>query len=562
MTEKEDKYAGDEENLTQVRHIIKQLNEDKPSEEQRREVVVRADGSKVVRVTKKRKVLLSAQDKQRVSRRHFLYVVAVVFLALVAMGAFLAYRVAAMSSSVYLAESQTRLQELWGADSVKAEGVGMEGTSFHLTNLVAEFPEPCMIERVEFAGLSANLELGGFLVGKMKAEELKIDRVLLVLRKGATMQMPQQLGESLWDFRRISCQDFTVQYSDGQESPFMLKNAQAYMYYPYASRVSSVVMLNSGVLYIKGWKNVNVKDAKLHVSTSGIEEFSLQGSTDTSSDMAEQRRTSIRFGGRIAAGASMRGPFAVEADNMSLADFTRGRFEDIFTARTVAVSQGKLSDKATISFEAGMDEPVFNGEFHLKNICLSSFPALLAVTEHIEPAKRRLYNPLSVSRGYVVIDAHEDTVSLKLPDDAVVERDLATLRGMITLSNNNELSGELNYGIPMLLARVEYPDGRPDPIFQQSGDWAVLRTRLSGNGNMPADDMGEIEARAVIARRDRPERIPFNELDLDKLTKQVKSGMAPEPASANPFETPAPQGNSSSNPFESAPSPLDSPVPF
>lgn len=562
MTDKDDIYEDEEEGLTQVRHIIKQLNEDKPSKERHREVVVRADGTKVVRVTKKRKVMLSARDKHRASRKRFLLALAAVFVLLVLMVAFMMYRMAAMSSRSYLEESQTRLQQLWGASAVTVEGAGMEGTSFHLTNLVAEFPEPCMIERVELAGIETNLELGGFLSEMLKAEELKIDRALVVLRKGAQMQMPLQQGKDMWDFRRISCQDFTVQYSDGQDSPLMLKNAQAYMYYPHVSHASSVVILKEGVLHIKGWKSVNVRDAKVHVSSAGIDDFSLHGTTDTSSDVAEQRRTSIRFGGKMAAGASMCGPFAVEADNMSLADFTRGRFEDIFTARTVAVSQGKLSDKATICFDAAQNEPVFNGEFHLKNICLSSFPALQAITEHIDPAKRRLYNPLSVPRGYVCLDAHDDAMSLVLPDDGVVERDLATLSGKITLNGNNELSGELDYGIPMLLARAEYPDGRPDPIFQQSGDWAVLRTRLSGKGNMPSDDMPEIEARAVIARRDRPERIPFNELNLDQLTEQVKSGLQPAPAVQNPFEEPAQKQTPSDNPFETNEFLFNSDVPF
>ena len=42
MTEKEDKYAGNDEDMTQVRSIIKRLSEDKPSHERGREVVVRA----------------------------------------------------------------------------------------------------------------------------------------------------------------------------------------------------------------------------------------------------------------------------------------------------------------------------------------------------------------------------------------------------------------------------------------------------------------------------------------------------------------------------------------
>lgn len=562
MTDKDDKYAEEEENLTQVRSIIKQLNEDKPSKERRREVVVRADGTKVVRVTKKRKVMLSARDKRRISRRHLAYAMALVLIGGLAIVAFLFLRMSAMSSSSYLSEKQLELQQSWGASSVVVEGAGIEGTSFHLTKLVAEFPESSMIERVELSGLESSLELSSFFSSVVKSEELKIERALVVLRNGSTMQIPAFQGKELWNFRRMTCADFSVTYADAEAAPVMLRNAQAYMYYPHVSRASSVLIFNSGSLQLKGWKTVNIKEGKVTVSSSGIDDFSIHGTTDTASDVAEQRRTRIAFAGRIAAGSTMAGPYAVETDNMSLAEFTKGRFEHFLTARTVAVSQGRISDKATITLAVETPEPVFNGEFHLKNICLSSFPAMHAITEHIDPSKRRLYNPLTVYRGYVVLDCQDETMSLEIPEDGIVERDLATLRGKITLGADNVLSGELKYGVPMLLARVEYPDGRPDPIFQQQGDWAVLHTRLRGNGNAPDDDMAEVEARASIARRERPARIPFNEMDLDKLTEQMKEG-----GSSTLLEQPASQERTipqhpSGNPFETVEDPFAPNTPF
>ena len=68
MVDNDDKYADDEEDLTQVRSIIKQLNEEKPSQEREREVITRADGTKMVRVTKKRRVMLTSADKRRRNR--------------------------------------------------------------------------------------------------------------------------------------------------------------------------------------------------------------------------------------------------------------------------------------------------------------------------------------------------------------------------------------------------------------------------------------------------------------------------------------------------------------
>lgn len=522
MIDKEDKYADSEEDLTQVRNIIKQLSDEKPSRERHREVVVRADGTKVVRVTKKRKVMMSAREKHGRSRRRFIYLLAGAFVVFVMMVAFLFIRMASMSTSSYLEECQQELQQRWGAASLQIEGAGINGTSLQLSHIVAEFPESSMVERVELGGIEASLDWLSFFTSRIIGDEVKMERALIVLRTGARMKMPLFEGESMWRFNRMDCKDLTVQFAEGEEGPAMLKNTQAYLYYPHAAGMSCVVMLKSGALALKGWKTINITESKAHLSTRGVDDFTLQGTTDSVVDIAEQRRTSIALAGKIASESDFRGPYAVETDNMSLADFTRGRFEEFFTARTRSTSQGRISNRATVTLAGEGKEPEFNGEFHLQNLCLSSFPALMAITEHIEPAKRRFYNPLSLQRGYVVIETQEGTISLDMPEGAVVERDIATLKGKVSVNEANELAGELYYGVPMLLARAEYPDGMPDPIFQQAGDWAVLRTRLRGQGNVPQDDMAEVEARAVQARRERPARIPFSELDIDKLTEQMK----------------------------------------
>ena len=64
---------------------------------------------------------------------------------------------------------------------------------------------------------------------------------------------------------------------------------------------------------------------------------------------------------------------------------------------------------------------------------------------------------------------------------------------------------------------------------------------------MPGDDMAEIEARAEQARASRPARIPFAQIDFEKLGEQLKSsnqgnqegGDNADGATGNPF-----------NPFE------------
>ncbi len=105
----------------------------------------------------------------------------------------------------------------------------------------------------------------------------------------------------------------------------------------------------------------------------------------------------------------------------------------------------------------------------------------------------------------------------------VATRDRMAFRGRIEINAQNELSGTLGYGLPGLLTRAEYTDGLPDPIFEDKGDWTWLSTSLSGFANRPEDNMAEIEARAVEARKSRPERLKFDALDVNKLSEQLKA---------------------------------------
>ena len=568
MVDNDDKYAGDEESLTQVRSIIKQLNEDKPATEKNREVVVRADGTKVVRVTKKRRVMMTAADHRRRNRRQVILVIlGLIAVVALAVGV-LFFRMVGMTGSGFVASSQAELQQRWGASLLQMEGAGVEGTSLRLTSLVAVFPEESMLQRVELNGVEAKLSMMSFFTKVLEGEELKVERVVIQLRPGATMKMPVQNGADLWRFMRVDCKDFSVKFGNaGQEGPVELRNAQAYMYYPQKSHASCVVMLRGGSLAVKNWKTVRIAEGKARVSAAGITDFTISGSTDVATDTVEQRRTSIVFAGKIEESSDFAGPYSVESDNMSLSDFTGGRFSEFLTARTVAVSHGKISDKATIELAGSEnDSPAFRGEWHLKDICLSSFPALMAITEHIEPGKRRLYNPLSLHRGYVVLGAQDGGVSVAMPEGAVLERDLVNLQGKIELSSCNELTGSLDYGVPAVLTRVEYPDGQPDPIFQQGGEWSWLRTQVKGLGNMPGDDMAEIEARAQSARANRPARIPFDQVDINRLSEQMNaapSQAVPAYTPAQAPETDASSSDSSFNPFaEKKEDPFSTSAPF
>ena len=102
MSKHNDKYTIDGDDESQVRNIIRRLNEDRPAQEKSREVVVRADGSKAIRVTKKRKMMMTNEERNRRSRRSFVMILLVGFLVCAAFVVFFMYRMTSMTGSAYL----------------------------------------------------------------------------------------------------------------------------------------------------------------------------------------------------------------------------------------------------------------------------------------------------------------------------------------------------------------------------------------------------------------------------------------------------------------------------
>ncbi len=545
MGKYDDRY-NDGEGETQVRSIINRLNEDHPSKEKMREVVTRPDGTKVIRVTKKRRVLVSEQEKDRRGRHSFMMGMLAAFLGLIGLSVFFAIRMSMMSGPGFVEDSVAELKESWGATDIRVTGQGVDGTSFHISSVVAEFPETSMIQRVELSDVSADLDALSFFSKRLICDRIEVARAEVQLRADArNFDMPRAKGRDLWQMRRVECGDLTVKMGENlQQAPLSLRNTRAYMYYPRPEdRGSCVVVVSGGVMQLGTWKTLYVNEGKFNFSPVAVEEFSISGSTDRPTDSSEANRSQLSFFGRLAQGAAIAGPYTLDTDNMNFADFTAGRFAQFFSARTMGVGQAK--SKAFIMLPTAETEVEFSGDFPLKNICLTGMPAQVMMAGHIEPAKRRYYLPSRVTRGTVALTREGDSLSVELPENSVTERDFISLQGKMTVNAANELSGTLGYGLPALLTHVEYPDGYADPIFTESGDYAWLRVALSGTGNAPTDNSAEVDAKADEARKNRPARIPFDEIDVAKLAEQVSKGSS----SAKPLD-----------PFEqdSAPSSSDS----
>ncbi len=565
-----DKYQDREEKDSQVRNIINRLNADRPALEKSREVITRSDGSKVVRVTKKRKVVMTNEEKSSRSRRGVVYSILAAVCVLTCLVGLFTYKVSLMSGEAYFSEASQKLQQAYGAKSVRLVGARLDGFTLCVDNVLVEFGEDSPLELVEMSGVSGSLATSSFFTGVLKSDELKIERVAVTLRDGVQqLLIPAWQGEELWKFARVCCDDFSIYAASGSNYPYALEHANAYMYFPGKSKDSRILILKGGRLQLRGWKPMDLMEGRLVISPLALENIRLETTTDITREKDAVPASRMLITGRLAQGEALTTPLSVDSENMNFSDFCGEKFTQFLNAKTAMTSADKNKSTVEMVLPIETPKPVFRGIFSLREVRFTFMPAVLTILEHIEPVRRRSYMPLKVSSGRANLEPSENGLTLSFRNEDMQEADLITLRGNIEVNAANELSGTLEYGIPSALTHVEYPDGLADPIFRDDGILAWVSTTLSGYMNAPKDNSAELELQAEPARRERPQRTPFDSIDVDALSDQVlgtthteSNAQLAEKRTAEPGTEPAGKpANNIGNPFAPA-SPFQPSSPF
>ena len=517
-----DKYTSDADRVSQVRNIINQLNTDRPSHEKSREVVVRPDGTKCVRVVKKRRVMKSREEQSKRARRNFvLGLLGFVLLALCLAGAFM-YRVSQFSTDEFYRKLEQEITRAFAAQQVQLVGARLNGYELSVDNVLVDMPEDSMVRHVEMSGVKGNLGTTSFFSGVLKIAELKVARVTVQLSADAqTLEIPTWNGEQLWDIARVECADFSCCVGEEGIGPLAIKNTKAYMYSPGRASDARVLVMRGGAVKIKGWRPMEILESKMQISPVAVENMRMRFTVETNRAANRQPGSYIELSGHVLKGQPLTTPLQVASSNMNFADFTDGRFAGILSAKTDVYPKSDDVSRANVTLPFGGDRPVFSGVFCLKDIKVTAMPALIAMLEHIEPAKRKIYSPLKIEQGRVNLEHKDGSMSLRFESDTFRQLDVISMSGNICVNSDNEISGNLDYGIPGMLTRVEYADGEADPLFRDEGALAWVSTKLSGNSGSPTDNIEELEKAADEQRRDRPQRTPFDSIDVEAISEQV-----------------------------------------
>ncbi len=553
-----DKYS--DSGQTQVRDIIQKINDEKPAKESSRESVTRADGSKAVRVVRKRRVLVSEKDKRRRSRRTFLFGVFLSMLALACMLLFFLWNMYRMSSQASYESLAEDLREEWGAEHIELVGLDVNGFDLVIDKLVLTFPASSgsMVESVVLHEVKGSLQKEGVFFNDYIFEELMVQRALVRLREGADEMKPSDLhDQSFLEVRQLVCPDFNVIVGDSSaDSIFTVTGTELYLRYTEDDKSACSLTFTGGSFELRSWKKFTIKDARMLLTPIGMEDFraNLHLPAVAAATVEEGKLSpELYVAADIPNGSSIYSSFGIDSKYMQLSDFTDARLISFFTAQTRPNRvEGVNVMGAQMSLNPLGGVPSFRGEFRLQNAKWKNIPALSVIMSHLPADRRSQYVQLAITHATVNLDSTPEEIRMNFTESDMSENYSVTLKGDIHLDAQHVLNGVLSYGIPAALTRAEYPDGVSDPVFKEIGELAWLDTKLTGTTFAPQDDAGMQDAAAAEARKSRPEPYQINDLDFEKLNEslerlqKVEQGVTPSSGTSSP-------GTSTDTPSEPTP---------
>ncbi len=534
-----DKYR--DSGQTQVRDIIQKINDEKPAKESSRESVTRADGSKAVRVVRKRRVLVSEKDKRRRSRRSFLFSVFLGMLGLACMLLYFLWNLYRMSNQASYETLVEDLRVAWGAEDIGMVGLNVNGFDIEVDKLTVTFAASSgsMVESVVLHEVTGSLQKEGVFFSNYIFEELMVQSASVRLREGVTEMKSGDLHDmDILEVRQLVCPDFNVIVGNSSaNSIFSVSGSELYLRYTDDDKTTCSLTFTGGTFEVRAWKKFTIGDARMLLTSAGMEDFRANLLLPTSSAaIVEDAALAPEFyiAADVPNGSSIYSSYGIDSKYMQFSDFTDARMISFFTAQTRPNrAEGVNIMGAQMSLNPAGGAPSFRGEFLLQNAKWKNIPALSVIMSHLPSDRRSQYVQLAITHATVQLESTPEQIRMNFTDADMSENYSVTLKGDVVMNAQHALSGVLSYGLPAALTRAEYPDGISDPVFKEIGELAWLDTKLSGTSFAPQDDASAQDAAAAEARKSRPDPYQINDIDFTELSEslermqQVEQGVSP-----------------------------------
>jgi hypothetical protein len=512
-------------------NIMRQLHaSDSHGVERRREVVVRPDGSKVIRVEKRRRTY---SDDQREPNRAMLknkrFLIGLCILVLLVAGALAGtymYRLTSFNTEEFAGRLQADLSAAWGGD-VKISGMAVDGLTMKASRIRVSFPEDSCLSFVAMEGISGEISAVPLFMGKIKGESLNVSRAVVGLRPGfVKFAVPQTNRELPFVFRRYTAPRLEVGYAHGAEEFTLERNgAPFYMTAEAYIRTSGngpepeyVLDLSQQKLKIKGWPLMGVDSGSVILNGSGVKQLTFSGFLDKGRLLNKPTDLSpFMITGNFLLGTDFRHQaWTLTGKNFDLASLLGDDFSSLLKVQT---GEQEGDEKHELKLDFALPVTTEQKRPSLKGYSGSVIKAtmirlpvlrLLAAMTARNTEIRLPYSSPVFTSGSFLLESDGTGRSASLKEISLFEQGFLGVTGVL-YSNGTSLTGKLVFKIPSYMV-----DGRKLPSgVTQEGHEMILPVKISGTPESPQDNSAGM-FREEAPRTGRPEMhtAPSRGIDL------------------------------------------------
>lgn len=474
------------------------------------ELVTRADGTKALKVRKRKRRTDQARDKLKAQNQRMQliqiagFIIFMVVLLIIG-GVLILYS----NSSAYRDGLIAKIDSASGSKA-KIQQFRMNPATASAAQMEMKWPETQVLDRLEVNGLKAKISPISFAGKVFQGQEVVAVKgnLFLTAPKSSELSGDKAAGVSdlLVKFNRYSVTSLNVFFSGEQAWEQMLENVEA-SYLPTKTSKGGEIRLNQGLLKMKGWPSLALDRAYIQIRERELDIKSMRFQIPVVENQRIQDNGSIDLSGVISPlEEGVTHQLFVNLDSFQISHLLGAGLGRFFHGKTIS-NPDETSNSLQFTPGSGQDALL---KLNMTN----------AIDSHISLAQFKFMGHLAITlddRWYelpsfdheVKLLMRQSGEHVELEQIHMEQRARMALKGSISIKDEaGNILGRLSVGIPETIIAAS-KNRRLDVLFSpERNGYRWVDLEIGGNSAAPADNFKELYQAVTLTQKAEVEAVP------------------------------------------------------
>lgn len=460
--------------LDEMMDRLREGDREKRDSEESGELVTRPDGTKVMRVKKRKRRTEQATTKQvakrEVSKKTKLVTGAILLALLLMMLVGALLQLAKFNSQGYHEQVEGDLSSSVGGD-FSISRFTVTPVKARAEKVVVKWPESSLMESASLRHLEAGLGFSGFLGSAWKGHDLRARTGELRFQGGAGKSYPVISGELPFHYEEFLCDEMDLYFGAGENPPVKFEGVELSV---RGEAGTKQVIIHGGDMELRGWGRMAVGNGVVRLEDEGCVLSTLRLKPDEGRGDIVVKGDQVILPGKDT-------EFEMSLSNIGLSHLL-GKNLGALLDGTVSSENGRIVFSAAGFTDSSFILPVEGTGGQLTGLpFLFSLRTILSDTEFAKPYFRNLS---------ATIHRKGDEVMLK--DLVLSEKGFMEVRGSMEIKGDGRLSGNLRVGIHENKALSATGRLRSRVFSDPVGGYAWVEVALGGTVDIPEDNWNDL----------------------------------------------------------------------